>query len=278
MSKSRTERLLPRLVYAARVTRAFAAQPYEAVERSLEKGAQWRDQRAASFPYFVTESSDERLHELIGVSWPCSEVDAFNEVWMGALDDLAERDLHVGRGAYGGWDDGDAKLVRLAWCITRHLRPQRILETGVGRGLTTRALLEALERNAVGHLWSIDLPPLLQDRLADQTAAAVPNRLYKRWTLVSGSSRAVLPGLVADLCPIDFFVHDSMHTTRNVRFELESVWPALQGGGAAVIDDVERNTALGQFLETHPETQSLICQSDDGHALIGCLVKSDPDD
>jgi hypothetical protein len=273
MVKGGTKRSLPRLRYAARASKAFTAQPYEAVERTLEKVAKWRDDRSARFRYVVTEEPDARSHELIGARPRCEELPVFDDVWNCVLAELAAQDLAVGRGAFGGWDDGDARLARLAWCLVRHLRPKRILETGVARGLTTRALLEAMQRNGEGHLWSIDLPPLLEHDLGRETAAAVPQRLHDRWTLVRGSSRRMLPRLVAELRPIDLFVHDSMHTTRNVSFELDRVWPALAPGGAVLIDDVEKNAATGQFLRAHPGTRSMICASDDGEVLIGCLVK-----
>jgi predicted O-methyltransferase YrrM len=191
------------------------------------------------------------------------------------LDDLAAQRLQVGRAAFGGWDDGDARLVRAAWCLTRHLRPERVLETGVARGLTSRAVLEAFRSNGHGHLWSVDLPPLLEHDLAQETGAAVREDLSDRWTLVHGSSRRVLPTLVADLGRIDLFVHDSMHTTRNLRFELERVWPSLAPGGAALIDDVEKNEATAQFLRKHPRTPSVISASDDGKVLICCLLKTE---
>ena len=268
-----SNRRLDRVVYAARAGKSFATQPYESLERTLEKLAEWRDERTAGFRYPITKAADERAHHLIGGAWPCEESAEFDEVWTCTLRDLASRELRVGRGAFGGWDDGDTRLVRLVWCLARHLRPERMLETGVARGLVTRALLEALERNGGGRLWSVDLPPLLEHRLAKETAVAVPQDLYERWTLISGSSRRVLPSLVAELGTVDLFVHDSMHTTRNVLFELECVWPVLSPGGAVVIDDVERNGAMGQFLQTHPQTPSMICASADGEALIGCLVK-----
>lgn len=268
-----TGRLGGCLVHAGQATAAFVAQPEEAFERTLEKIAEWRDQRHAARRYVVTEAAEERAHKLIGAPWPCHELEAFEEVWRAATDDLAARGLQVGRGAFGGWDDGDARFVRLAWCLARHLRPRTVLETGVARGLTTRTLIESLERNGNGHLWSVDLPPLLEHALATETAAAVPERLHGRWTLVRGSSRRVLPRLIKDLPSIDLFVHDSMHTTRNVRFELQQVWPRLRPGAAVLIDDVEKNAAMAQFLQAHPDAASMICASDDGEVLIGCLVK-----
>jgi hypothetical protein len=264
-----------RLTYAARASKAYATQPYEALERTLERVAEWRDERGPARRYETIGGWDEHVHRLIGAPWPCEELKRFEEIWKDTVNDLTARRLQVGRAAFGGWDDGDARLVRVAWCLTRHLRPERVLETGVARGLTTRAVLEALRQNARGHLWSVDLPPLLEHELAQETGAAVRDDLCDRWTLVHGSSRRVLPSLVADLGRIDLFVHDSMHTTRNLRFELERVWPSLAAGGAALIDDVEKNEATGEFLRKHPRTPSLISASDDGKVLIGCLVKTE---
>ena len=223
------KRTLGRIAYAGRASRAIAGQPYEGVERTIERLAEWRDSTGEGWKHGSANASDERLHTMLGAPWPCPD-DGFEDVWAAAQEDLRARGLQVGRGAFGGWDDGDRRLVRLAWCAARHLRPERVVETGVARGLTTRVLLEALERNGRGRLWSIDLPPLLESDLAEETGAAVPEHLSERWTLLRGSSRRSLPGLVAGLGHVDLFVHDSMHTGRNLRFELEQVWPALRPG------------------------------------------------
>jgi hypothetical protein len=243
------------------------------MERLVERVAERRDRHRPAWPYEPTAACEERVHALVGAPWPCEERQDFDEIWGVVLGDLAARGLSIGRGTFGGWDDGDSRLGRVAWCLARHLQPASIVETGVGRGLTTRVLLEALERNGGGRLWSIDLPPLLERRFAEQTGAAVPERLRERWTLLHGSSRRRLAGLLADLGQVDLFLHDSMHTTRNLRFELDHVWPALAPLGAALIDDVEKNVATGEFLQAHPETPSVIFPSDDGQVLMGCVVK-----
>lgn len=75
------------------------------------------------------------------------------------MRELEEKGIRVGPESFKGWNDGDAGLVRAIWCLTRHLRPSNLVETGVAHGLTSRLILEALERNEAGHLWSIDHPP-----------------------------------------------------------------------------------------------------------------------
>jgi Methyltransferase domain len=265
---------LERLKYAARASRAVAADPYEGSQRVLERVAEWREgMKERRLRYLPSPDCDTRLHELLGAEWPCPTRREFEELWARLATVLQQRGLSQGRGAFGGWDDADTGLARVTWCLTRHLRPEVVVETGVARGLTSAVILEALERNGSGRLWSVDLPPLLERDLQMETAVAVPDERRGRWTLLRGSSRRLLPGLAAGLGRIDLFVHDSMHTARNVNFELGSVWPRLRSGGAVVIDDVEKNSAFGSFTRTHPEARALVCAADDQRALFGCLLK-----
>ena len=61
--------------------------------------------------------------------------------------------------SYSGWNDGDPGLTRAIWCLIHHLAASQVVETGVAHGVTTRLVLEALQRNGGGRLWSIDVPP-----------------------------------------------------------------------------------------------------------------------
>ncbi len=262
-----------RVGYFGRVARATASQPRESIERAREKLAERHDRRTQWPAYEPIPDAEEQLHASLGLAWPCSVQEEFESLWSGVVDALAVQGLPLGRGAFGGWDDGDPGLVRMAWCLTRHLRPEVVIESGVARGLTTAAILRALALNGAGHLWSIDLPPLLERELSTQTGAAVNARDRVRWTLLSGSSRRVLPGLVRKLARVDLFIHDSMHTGRNVKFELDRIWPALADGGAVLVDDVERNAAFGRFVRAHPEAASFLRRADDTRALFGCLLK-----
>lgn len=268
-----TGRVSRRLNYAARGARAVAIAPSEGTERVLERIAAWRESRR-QWSYRPAPNGEADVHAAINAEWPCNACVEFGPVWSAALADVAASGLQVGRGSYGGWDDADERLARIVWCVARALRPERVVETGVARGLTTRCLLEALDRNRHGHLWSIDLPPLIERGLADQTGVAVPESLRGRWTLIRGSSRRRLPGLLHGLGTIDMFVHDSMHTARNVRFELEHAWPVLTSGGVLTIDDVERNSGTRDFVQAHPGVRACIMAAEDERALIGCIVKA----
>jgi hypothetical protein len=264
----------PLLRRSLRASAALASQPRETADRVHERMAARLERRSpAEPPPAVTENAPERLHDALGAPWPCPTLGEFDRVWDAAMQRLRDRGLDVGRGAFCGWDNGDPGLARTAWCLTRHLRPSTVVETGVARGLTTRVVLEALQRHGAGGLWSVDLPPLTEHARRGEVGAAVPPELRARWTLLVGSSRRVLPVLTRMLGHVDLFLHDSLHTTRNVRFELDAVWPTLTRSGAVLADDVEKNRAFAAFAAAHPEATALVFAADDGAALFGCLLK-----
>jgi SAM-dependent methyltransferase len=261
-----------RVLYVARAARALLTNPASGLERTLEKRAERHDRRVV-----VSYTNDARwqqsLHQVIGAGWPCEAGREFDALWPVVLTELADKGLRVGRAAFGGWDDGDAAFARAAWCATRHARPTHVVETGVARGLTTRIVLEALDRNREGHLWSVDLPPLLERRLESERGAAVPRDGRTRWMLVDGSSRRRLPPLLTELGSLDIFIHDSMHTERNLRFELDCAWRALTPGGLLLADDIQRNGGLRSFAEAIASVDPIVAPHEDGSAQFAIVRK-----
>ena len=190
--------------------------------------------------------------------------------------------LSLVRRAFNGGTTATPALTRAIWCLTRHLRPKKVVETGVAHGVTSRCVLEALARNGDGRLWSIDLPPV--DRFwRQQVGAAVGDRYADRWTYIAGSSRRRLPELLSSLGEIDLFVHDSLHSERNVRFELDRAWVALAAKGAIVVDDVDANWGFHSFTQAFPGQQFMIGEAEPLHpdlrrfnkkGLFGIILKS----
>ena len=145
----------------------------------------------------------------------------------------------------------DSLLARCCYLVCRLLRPDLVVETGVAYGVSSAFILKALEENGRGALHSVDLPPLRR-RSTKFWGLAVDEALMTRWTIHRGPSGRVLPGLLAEVGAVDVFVHDSLHTTRNMRREFETVWPRLREGGVILADDVERNNAFGELRQKSP--------------------------
>lgn len=248
----------PLLKNAVQFVRAAAADPVELWTKVQDSLAERREHGRPPCSYQGERDWERRLHSLLEAPWPCAAVSEFWALWPEVLQPLQARGLTIGRGAFGGWGDGEPGLARVIWCLVRHLRPARIVETGVARGVTSRVILEALQRNGAGDLWSIDLPPQLKPELHDQIAMAVKDRNDSRWTYIKGSSRRRLPGLLAELGQIDLFVHDSRHSEHNVRFELDQAWSALRPGGFLVADDIDLNWGFHSFTQAISGYDSLI--------------------
>src|SRR2546423_8036170 len=99
-----TTRIRHGVRYAARAARATAANPCEGLERMKEKIAERRD-LATPVQYQPDPAWEQRLHQLLGVAWPCPERPRFQRLWEELATELSCAGLTVGRGAYGGWDD-----------------------------------------------------------------------------------------------------------------------------------------------------------------------------
>jgi hypothetical protein len=149
------------------------------------------------------------------------------------------------------------------YAITRALRPQQVVETGVASGASSVYFLEALRANGGGTLHSVDLPLELWDdpKFRDGVGVHLPigkrpgwlvsDELRARWKFHAGDTRSVLPGVVSSVGGVDLFFHDSDHSYSTMTFEYSTAWPHLTAEGVLGSDDVDRNSAFGEFVRAH---------------------------
>lgn len=264
--------LSARLRWAAGAVRLILRDPADGLDRALVRARHLiSSEESTGYRYRVEPKWHRQLHDKLSLEWPCTATAAFELLWPEIVDDVRAHGLSLGRGTYGGWDDADPGLARAIWCLTTHLRPERVVETGVARGITSRVILEGLDRARTGHLWSIDLPAT--DRtLHGEIGVAVPERLSGRWSYISGTSRRRLPRLLEEIPPIDLFVHDSSHTERNILFELKTAWAAIRRG-VVVADDVNQSAGFARFTAALAPGTSFVVPADDESAQFGIAVK-----
>jgi len=250
-----------RLKYPLAAAMDLAADPLEAWIKVQEKYADWK---VGPQPRYEPESNhnwEALLHRHLDADWPCGATAEFWTIWRAVLQDLERAGIRPGPASFKAYNDGDAGLTRAIWCLVRHLKPRHVVETGVAHGVTSRFVLEALEANGVGHLSSIDLQPP-ERTWQKQVGVAVGDRHKGRWSYIKGSSRRRLPKLLSELGQVDLFIHDSLHSQRNVLFELEQAWPAIRPEGAIVVDDVDVNSAFQVFTRALSPDRFLICDAE----------------
>jgi len=241
---------------------AITSEPLEIWTRVQESFVARRERPVPADLYGAEYGWERRMHELLGLQWPCPATSEFTALWPEVIGELEAKGIRVGpESMQQVWNDGDAGLVRAIWCLTRHLRPRNVVETGVAHGVTSRFIIEALERNGVGHLWSIDLPPL-EHFWQKEIGIAVVDRLRARWSYIRGSSKRRLPSIISKLGQIDIFIHDSEHSEQNVRFEVDRAFAALRPGGAIVVDDIDANWGFRTFRQAFSGHPSMICEAE----------------
>jgi predicted O-methyltransferase YrrM len=179
-----------------------------------------------------------------------------------ALEEVEEHTRQLLKDIRGGdpfslrWA-ADSLLARCCYLACRLLEPAVVVETGVAYGVSSAFILRALEENGRGVLHSVDLPPL-RPEYEKFWGIAVDGAPEDRWRLHRGSSKRVLPRLLEEVDTVDIFVHDSLHTYRNMRREFEKTWPYLRTGGVILADDVERNRAFGELQSRNPALWRLV--------------------
>ena len=162
-----------------------------------------------------------------------------------------------------------SELAATTYALIKLLKPDIVVETGVGAGVSSWTILHAMNENRIGRLISIDLPTP-NTELLPEVGYLVPQELRTRWDLRTGPARLLLPQVLNELVEIDIFQHDSRHSYSNQIREYLSAWPFIKSGGVLVSDDVN-NDALYEAAREWSREPTIIGQSKD--SPIGIVRK-----
>jgi len=133
--------------------------------------------------------------------------------------------------ALSTWSDLGPHLKRLH-DLTVEIAAQQVIELGVRSGVSTSALLAAVEETG-GRVWSCDI----EDHRAPDAVASNP-----RWTFHLGDDRRS-----ADSAPerCDLLFIDTSHKGAHTRTELALYGPRVREGGIIVLHDADLPGVFG---------------------------------
>jgi predicted O-methyltransferase YrrM len=135
------------------------------------------------------------------------------------------------------------------YLLVRAALPRTVVETGVLYGASSAHILAALARNGAGALYSVELG---RDPREPSHDHFVPGELRRRWRLIIGDSRQVLPALLDGFASIDMFYHDSLHTYAHMTWEFATALPYLSRSGILATDDVRNPPSVSGIFREAP--------------------------
>lgn len=151
-----------------------------------------------------------------------------------------------------------AKKVLIQYAAIRALQPETVVETGVASGVSSAYLLLAMKVNKKGTLHSVEIGDTSYLPANKEIGWIVPDWLRTRWHLHIGDVKSVLPRLLRDLGQADVFIHDSLHSYEQMKFEFELAYPFINRGGLLLADDVLWNPAFAEFTKKVSSAASII--------------------
>ncbi|MGS2648904.1 class I SAM-dependent methyltransferase [Streptosporangium sp. LJ11] len=152
--------------------------------------------------------------------------------------------------ASAGVDLGGPGGVELLHFLTRILRPDTVLETGVAAGWSTSAILAAIRMNGTGHLFSSDFPFFRLPEPERYIGYVIPEELKGPWTLHTKGDRHNLEKILLPGREVDLVHYDSDKTRQGREFFLLRSQPHLSGNHILVMDDIQDNMVFQEYAET----------------------------
>jgi predicted O-methyltransferase YrrM len=156
--------------------------------------------------------------------------------------------------------------------LCKIIKPEIIVETGVAYGVSSSYILQALSENNKGKIISNDyiFRPWQSKKMI---GSAIPKNLLQRWELKIGTSEKLLDDIFKKFSSIDIFLHDSLHTYKNMSFEFEKAWPFINEGGFLLSDDVISNNAFSDFYKLIKKQPVIMIQKKNPLSYLGILKK-----
>ena len=147
------------------------------------------------------------------------------------------------------YDLGGGAAYPLLYFLTRYLRPDNVLETGVAAGFSSYAILSALKKNGKGTLYSSDFPYFRINNPEKYIGIVVEKDLKKNWNLFVEGDDNNLPKIFKSVKKIDLFSYDSDKRYSGRSKTLKKVSNFLSENHVIIMDDIQDNSFFHDFIK-----------------------------
>jgi predicted O-methyltransferase YrrM len=160
--------------------------------------------------------------------------------------------------------NAELELFSLLYALVKSKKPQLLVETGVANGVSTSAIMSALdEDNSFGSLSSFDILPETKD-------AYLGKGKWSFHLLDKKRTHKQLSAAVRNSPLVDIWLHDSNHGYRWQKFEYLLALSRLKEGGILISDDIDASPAWGELAKSHFKESYIIF---DSRKFVGIAFK-----
>ncbi|MCY7294347.1 class I SAM-dependent methyltransferase [Alteromonas sp. a30] len=141
---------------------------------------------------------------------------------------------------------GGGGFYPLIYFVTRYLKPQTVVETGVAAGYSSHAFLSGLQKNADsgadGRLFSSDFPYFRIENPEKYIGILVPEDLKARWHLFIDGDAKNLSKIAQSVSSVDLFHYDSDKRYAGREQAMQALKTKLSDNALIIMDDINDNS------------------------------------
>lgn len=158
--------------------------------------------------------------------------------------------------------------------ITRHLKPNTIVETGVAAGYSSYSFLEAINKNGKGTLFSSDFPYFRLPNPEQYIGIVVDENLKNHWNLYIDGDDLNIPKILNKINEIDLFHYDSDKSYSGRVSVSSMIKSRLSENSILIYDDIQDNSHFYDCIEELKPANWLVFAFEGKYVgLIGNLEK-----
>ena len=143
---------------------------------------------------------------------------------------------------------GGGMYVLLNFLVS-YFKPKNIVETGVAAGVSSHAILKALEDNKIGHLFSSDLPIMRLENPVKIVGALVDKKLRVNWRLYLKGDKENLKLIKTKINKIDLIHYDSEKRYHGREYAFNYLDKLIGTDTIIVMDDIQDNSFFYDYLK-----------------------------
>jgi len=148
---------------------------------------------------------------------------------------------------------GGGGAYELLYFITRYIKPNIIIETGVAAGFSSKAFLEAIAINKKGKLYSSDFPYFKEKNPEKYIGILVDEKYKKNWDLfIEGDINFIkqINGLIGEES-VDLLHYDSDKSYRSRKKTFNAIKKYLKKNCVIIFDDIQDNLHFSHLMNNY---------------------------